>query len=249
VTGLFDGKVALVTGGASGIGEATATRLAAEGATVIVADVDGPGADRVATAIGGYALDLDVSSAAAWDKAVGAVIADHGRLDILFLNAGTMTRPYGSAMFDDPVPWLNADAYDRVMAVNIDGVVYGALAALPHMVDQGGGDIVMTASIAGLVAYPQDAFYGASKHAVVGFAKALGGALDSRRVRVNAICPGGIDTKMPPEDMKAARIMSPPSYIADAVVTILTTEGTGRVWAAYRSGTDPYPYEPPNPRR
>lgn len=249
MAGLFDGKVALVTGAASGIGEATARRFADEGATVVCADVNLAGAERVAAEIGGAPLALDVRRMDAWEQALADVVASHGRLDVLHLNAGVMTRPTGAPMGDDPVPWLNPEGYEKVMGVNVDGVAYGLMAAIPVMTAGGGGDIVATASIAGLMAQPPDPFYAMSKHAVVGLVRGAGPALASRSIRVNAVCPGGVDTNIVPSDLKGAAVFSPPSYIADAVVSIITRGGTGEIWVAYTQGSEPWVYEHPSPRR
>ena len=161
-----------------------------------------------------------------------------------------MTRPTGAPLSDDPVPWLQQEGYEKVMAVNVDGVAYGLMAAIPHMTATGGGDIVVTASIAGLMAQPPDPIYSMSKHAVVGLVRGAGPALASRNIRVNAVCPGGVDTNIVPPDLKGQGVrFSPPSYIADAVVTILTSGGTGEIWVAYSEGIEPWRYEHPSPRR
>ena len=250
MAGLFEGKVAFVTGAASGIGEATCRRLAAEGARVVGADINLPGAQRVAAEIGGTAVSLDVRRMDAWERVLAEVVASHGRLDIVYLNAGVMTRPADAPLSDDPVPWLQPEGYEKVVSVNIDGVAYGLMAAIPHLTAGGGGDIVATSSIAGLMAQPPDPFYSMSKHAVVGLVRGAGPALASRNIRVNAVCPGGVDTNIVPPDLKTAgHRFSPPSYIADAVVTVLTSGGNGEIWVAYGEGSEPWRYEHPSPRR
>jgi NAD(P)-dependent dehydrogenase (short-subunit alcohol dehydrogenase family) len=249
--GLFDGKIALVTGAASGIGAATARRLAAEGAVVVAADVNETGAEAVANEVGGVAVGLDVRRLDAWEATIAGVVARHGRLDILYLNAGVMTRPGGAPLQDDPVPWLRPEGYERVVSVNLDGVAYGLMAAIPHLEAQGGGDVVVTASVAGLMEQPADPFYSMTKHAVVGLVRGAGPALASRNIRVNAVCPGGIDTNIVPPDLKEIGSLrfSPPSYIAEAVVAILTSGGNGEIWVAYAEGSPPWRYEHPSPRR
>jgi NAD(P)-dependent dehydrogenase (short-subunit alcohol dehydrogenase family) len=249
VAGLFDGKVALVTGGASGIGEATAQRLAAEGASVIVADVNADGAQQVAGSIGGAAIALDVRRVDAWEAALADVVATKGRLDILHLNAGVMTKPVSHNLMDDVVPWLVPESFEKVCAVNIDGVANGIMAAIPHLTTQGGGDIVVTASIAGLAPFSPDPFYSMSKFAVVGLASSLGPVLEPRGIRINAICPGGIATPLVPPDLRERGGFSPPSYIAGAVVGALTSGRTGEIWVAWGEGHDPWVYEFPSPRR
>jgi NAD(P)-dependent dehydrogenase (short-subunit alcohol dehydrogenase family) len=249
MAGLFEGKVAFVTGAASGIGAAACRRFAAEGARVVGADIDLPGAQKVAAEIGGTAIALDVRRSDAWQQALAGVVASHGGLDILYLNAGVMTRPASAPLIDDPVPWLTPEGYEKVMSVNVDGVVLGLLAAIAHLTARGGGDVVITASIAGLMEQPPDPFYSMSKHAVVGFARSAGPALAGRNIRVNAVCPGGIDTNIVPSDLKnSGHKFSPPSYIADAVVNIITGGGNGEIWVAYGEGSEPWKYEHPSPR-
>lgn len=246
--GAFAGKVAVITGAASGIGAATCRRLAAGGATVVAADVNLAGAEGVAAEVGGSAISLDVRRMDAWEQALAGVVASHGRLDIVHLNAGVMTRPTGAPLLDDPVQWMRPEGYEKVMAVNIDGVAYGLMAAVPHLIAAGGGDIVITASIVGVMAQPPDPFYSMSKHAVVGLARSAGPALAAHNIRVNAVCPGGIDTDIVPSDLRTATTFSPPSYIADAVVTVLEGGGNGEIWIAYGTGIDPWRYEHPSPR-
>jgi NAD(P)-dependent dehydrogenase (short-subunit alcohol dehydrogenase family) len=243
MTGIFEGRVALVTGAASGIGAGAVERLRAEGATVIAADVNAAGLERVAEATGSQPLVLDVRSPDAWHGAVASIVAEHGRIDIAFLNAGIMTRPPGENLFTDVSECLTEEGYRRITSVNIDGVALGAMALIPAM-EAHGGDIVMTASIAGLVPFTNDPFYGLTKHAVVGFGRALGPALADRNIRVNVLCPGATDTAILAPDQKASRdIWAPPSYIADALVTILSSGGTGEVWVAYREGHKAWRYE------
>jgi NAD(P)-dependent dehydrogenase (short-subunit alcohol dehydrogenase family) len=205
----------------------------------------------VAAEFGGTAVLLDVRRMDAWETVLGEAVANHGRLDIVHLNAGVMTRPTGAPLYDDPVPWLTPEGYEKVVAVNIDGVVYGLLAAIPFLEASGGGDIVVTASISGLMEQPSDPFYALSKHAVVGLVRGAGPALASRNIRVNAVCPGGIDTNIVPPDLKASgrMVFSPPSYLADAVVTVLTSGGNGEIWVAFGVGHEPWLYEHPSPLR
>lgn len=244
MAGLFVGKVAVVTGAASGIGAATSRRLAAEGAHVVAADINAAGASAVAAEIGGSSLELDVTSMAAWERALAEVVSARGRFDILFLNAGVMTPPTGVAVGDDPVAWMTPSGYERVVSVNLDGVAYGLMAAIPHLTAFGGGDVVMTASIAGMLPVVEDPFYSMTKHGVNGLARSAGPALESRNIRVNAVCPGVMNTNILPPDMaKVFKRISDPSYIADTVVRIITNGATGETWVAYAEGKEPWPYE------
>jgi NAD(P)-dependent dehydrogenase (short-subunit alcohol dehydrogenase family) len=187
------GKVALVTGGAAGIGRATALLFAREGAAVAVVDLDRAGAEEVAREIqseGGRALALagDVSCAADCQRAVERAVNELGRLDILFNNAGIIRRA--------DVLETSEEEWDRTMAVNVKSVFLMSKYAFPVMARTGGGAIVNTGSGWGLVGGRNAVSYCASKGAVVNMTRAM--ALDHGRqnVRVNCVCPGDTDTGM-----------------------------------------------------
>ncbi len=218
------GAVALVTGGASGIGAATATRLAAEGATVVVADVQVEAGEKVAADIGGRFVALDVTDPDAWAAAVAGIQATEGSLDIAHLNAGVMTG-------EGDVRALTDQQIDRVIGVNVRGVLNGVRAVVPAMAPSGGG-IVATASVAGLIGWSPDPVYTMSKHAVVGLVRALDPQLDVHGIGVNAVCPGVVDTAMLGAEGKALMESAgvpiiPPSQIAEGVVTALRSGLTG----------------------
>ncbi|MDQ3876794.1 MAG: SDR family NAD(P)-dependent oxidoreductase, partial [Actinomycetota bacterium] len=162
--GAFEGKAALVTGAGSGIGRAVASRLSVEGASVVVAEIDEPSGTAVAEDIGGMFVRTDVSVLSDLQHAVERSVAAYGRLDIVHLNAGITTG-------DSSMKTLTESAYRKAVGVNLDGVVYGVMAAGSEL--QRGGAIVATASLAGLVAYPGDPVYALTKHAVVGFVRAI----------------------------------------------------------------------------
>ncbi len=183
----YSGKVALITGGAGGIGAAVARRLAGQGASLVLADVDVEGGSAVAKELDGVFVHCDVREPADSEAAVAAAVDRFGGLDLAFLNAGIAT---GCGVGED----FDLGAYRRAMAINLDGVMYGAHAALPALKARGGGDIVATASMAGLTAMPLDPIYGANKAAVVGLVRALGPAWEPEGVRVNALCPSFADT-------------------------------------------------------
>jgi NAD(P)-dependent dehydrogenase (short-subunit alcohol dehydrogenase family) len=182
----LDGKVAIVTGGASGIGAGVARRLAAGGARVVVADVDDDLGEALATEIGGRFLHTDVRRPEDSQAAVALAEETWGGLDLVHLNAGVTT----GTRIDD----FDVIAYRRAMGVNLDGVVFGTPAAVPALHRRGGGTIIATASMAGIFPMMGDPFYSANKHAVVGFCRSLGKQLWPAGIWVNAICPGFTDT-------------------------------------------------------
>jgi NAD(P)-dependent dehydrogenase (short-subunit alcohol dehydrogenase family) len=180
------GQVSLVTGGASGIGAALCSQLAAEGSLVVVADRDAAGAARLADAIGGEALALDVTDGPGFTAAADQLVARHGRLDHLFNNAGV-----GLA---GEVRDLSEADWRRIIDVDIWGVVNGIRAVYPHLIAQGFGHIVNTASGAGLSPRPGMTPYAMAKHAVVGLTTSLRPEAARHGVRVSAVCPGFIAT-------------------------------------------------------
>jgi NAD(P)-dependent dehydrogenase (short-subunit alcohol dehydrogenase family) len=221
------GKVALVTGGASGIGAATAQRLADEGCRVVVADVQTELGEKHAADIGGRFITLDVGDAVAWAAAVDDVVATEGGLDIAYLNAGVVTG-------EGDLTKLTDEQYARILGVNINGVLFGARAVSRAMAGSGGGSIVATASVAGLIGFSPDPIYTMTKHAVVGLIRALGMNLAVYKITANAICPGVVDTPLVGEARTLLEGMGypliPPSQIADAVVTAVQSGRTGECW-------------------
>ena len=184
----LEGKTALVTGGASGIGAATARRLAAEGARVAIADLDLEKARGVAGEVDGAAVEMDVADAESARAGVEAAVAEIGPIDILVNNAGT--DRFSFFMKSDPELW------DFVLGVNLRGVLAVTHAVLPSMQERGGGAIVNVASEAGRVGSQGSATYSAAKAGVIGFTKAI--ARESARygVRCNAVAPGPIETPL-----------------------------------------------------
>jgi NAD(P)-dependent dehydrogenase (short-subunit alcohol dehydrogenase family) len=197
----FDGRVALVTGGATGIGRATALAIAREGAKVMVTDVnpeDGDGTARLIRDGGGDALfaPADVSRRTDWEGVVADSVRRYGRLDVLFNNAGIGGDLASTADYAE-------DAFDRVLAINLKGVWLGMRTVIPQMLGQGKGAIVNNASILGLVGFPNAPAYVAAKHAVVGLTKVAALEYAARGIRINAVCPGFIRTPMVEKGLSA----------------------------------------------
>ncbi|HEX7309364.1 SDR family oxidoreductase [Lentzea sp.] len=230
----LSGRVALVTGGAGGIGSAAARRLAKLGARVAVLDLDAAGARRVASAVDGIAIGADVTDPATMPAAVEQVEEELGRLDVVLLNAGIGG---GQAGIDDA---LDVGRYRRLVGVNVDHVVYGVCAAVPALRRQGGGKVVVTASLAGLTAMPSDPLYTLTKHAVVGYARAAGKALADDGIVVSALCPGFVDTLLlgaAKEEFDAVAFpLLTPSDVADALQTVLAEGGPGEAWIVQPGG-------------
>lgn len=238
--GLFEGRRALVTGGASGIGLATAERLASEGARVAVLDLHDEPAAQAAARVDGIGFACDVADAAAVTETFTRAAGELGGLDIVHLNAGVTTG-------EGDITKLTEAQYRRIMGANVDGVVYGTRAAVRIMSKDGGGAIVATASLAGLIAYPPDPIYGLTKHAVVGFVRALGPSLEPHGITLNAVCPGIVETPLVGEQAagrlrEAGFPMLRAEDIAEAVVRAVTSGGTGQCWAI-QPGREALPYE------
>src|SRR3954471_15994728 len=179
-------RTAIVTGGGSGIGEALSRALAGRGDTVVVADIDGAAAERVAGEIRGHAAKVDVRDAASVQALVDDTVAAHGRLDLMVNNAGI-------AIGGDSLE-LTVAHWDRIIDINLRGVVHGVQAAYPVMARQRSGSIVNTASVAGQVGVPFLAPYVAVKHAVYGMSLALREEAKAHKVNVTVVCPGWTDT-------------------------------------------------------
>ena len=186
----LEGKRALITGGAAGLGKATAELFVAQGASVVITDVDGDGAERLAGELGDKAVAAkhDVTVAAEWESAVGVARDAFGGLDVLVNNAGIE--------IGKPITETGEDEFERLMKINVTGTFLGIKAAVPALVESGGGSIVNMASVAGLGGAPLLGAYCASKGAVVRLTEVAAIELRAAGIRVNAVCPAFIGTAM-----------------------------------------------------
>ena len=220
----FEGKVALVTGGANGLGRATAARLAGVGARVVLADVEEETGRVAADQIGAGFIHTDVTDPAASEAAVAFAVEQFGGLDIAFLNAGVST---GCGLVES----FDLEKYRRAMGVNLDGVVFGLNAVVPAMRERGGGAIVATSSLAGLAPVPFDPVYAANKHAVIGLTRSLGPVLAGEGIHFNAICPGFADTRII-ADFRDALVeggipVIPVEEVVDAILGLFALDAGG----------------------
>ncbi len=214
-TGGLEGRIALITGAGSGLGAAFARRLAADGAHVVVTDLDQASAASVAAEVGGESVVFDVTDSAAFDAAVDATVARHGRLDIVVNNAGIAPapnherfaqglanqqaklegRPQDMVPLDVTVSMSDAD-WDLMIRTHLYGVFFGCRAALRHMTPARSGSIINIASILGLWPSAGAPSYSAAKAAIIGLTKSVALEVAPFGVRVNAVCPGYVDTPL-----------------------------------------------------
>jgi NAD(P)-dependent dehydrogenase (short-subunit alcohol dehydrogenase family) len=239
------GKVAIITGGGSGIGRATAQRLASEGASIVIADLDsamGEESVRLIEGKGGPAafIRTDVNDAEQARRMCDTAISRFGRLDILHNNAGIAVGPPG-------YPAAPLQQWKRVIDLDLTAVILGCYVAAPLMAQRGGGVIINTASMAGLYPHPLDPIYGAAKAGVVNFTYSLAPWWAERKIRVNCVCPGITDTPMVRKgvaEAEAAGMKSwlpskiiQPEAIAEAIYTLVADDSLfGRALEVRPSG-------------
>jgi NAD(P)-dependent dehydrogenase (short-subunit alcohol dehydrogenase family) len=243
----LSGKVAVITGGGSGIGLATATRLVDAGASVALVDLNGDAAEEAASALGGIGLQADVGRSEAWPAIVDAVTERFGGIDLAHLNAGVTTGEADITKVTDEI-------YRRAVGVNVDGVVFGFRALVPAIAARGGGAIVATASLAGLIGFSPDPIYCLTKHAVVGLVRSLGPQLAEHHITVNAVCPSIVDTPLIDDVREVLEGSGFPlidvSAVSEAVVERLSGEETGQAMVI-QAGREALAFRfarPPGPR-
>jgi len=183
--GRLSGKVALVTGGAQGIGAAIARKFREHDAVVVIGDIQREKGQALATSIGAAFVALDVTDPDSWSAAIDGVVADHGGIDVLVNNAGDGTG--------GPIETTPVAAHQKVIDLNLNGVWLGVRAAVPALAARGGGSIVNISSIDGLAGVSHLSSYVATKFAVTGMTKALALELGDRGIRVNSVHPGIVD--------------------------------------------------------
>lgn len=233
----MQGRRALITGGASGIGFATGRRFRKEGASVAILDVNAHAGRRAAEEIEATFIECDVTDSRNVKRAFEEAAQRLGGLDIAYLNAGITSSENEITLLDDA-------EYRRVVGVNVDGVFFGVREATRLMTN--GGAIVATASIAGINAYPVDPLYSLTKHAVVGITRSLAPLLERAGITINCICPGIVDTpllgEMAESLINAGFPLLSADDVAEAVMRAINDGGTGGAWVV-QPGREPLRYE------
>jgi NAD(P)-dependent dehydrogenase (short-subunit alcohol dehydrogenase family) len=225
----LEGRTAIISGVGSGIGWAAAELFAAEGATVVGVELTEEAAAKAEAALGVVPVVGTVDDPDTWDRAVDAAAASGG-VDVAYLNAGL----YG---YTGPIDELPVDLFRRTIGANIDGVVLGTRAIVPVLRAKGGGAIVSTASVAGIVAFSPNPLYTLTKQAVTGFVQALAPNLVADHITFNAVCPGVVDTPMTVEALDGGDPASlgftliTPATIAGVALDLATGDATGRCLA------------------
>lgn len=238
------GKIAVVTGAGSGIGAEVCRQLAGAGARVVVMDVNEDAGGDIARNVSGVFIPCNVADPVSWTAALKRCREQVGIPDYAHLNAGVMTvganEPFAT------IEQVTLQQYRRIVGVNFDGVVFGLQQLMPLMHNRSDAAITVTASIAGLIALPIDPLYSATKHALIGLVRSIADNLRDSTLRINAICPGGVDTAIVPAALRSGGInMMAPSDIAREVVDLLANGKQGEIRIKLASNVAAY-VQPPN---
>lgn len=237
-------KVVIVTGAASGIGAEVARQVAAAEARPVLFDVDEPRGRALAEELGGQFIRCNVASIDDWSSAVAKCIESVGIPDYAHLNAGVMSVAANQPFL--AIEDLPMENYRRIVGVNLDGVVFGLQTLLPHMRDRGGA-ICVTASLVGLVPLPIDPMYSATKHALIGLVRSIAAASPQSRLRINAICPGGVDTAIVPAALRSEGMaMMSAGSLASEVLDLLEHGESGEIRLRLNEDTPAIAVPPPS---
>ena len=223
----------VVTGAASGIGAAVTRTTRQSGATVLALDIDDAGGQALAEETGAIYQHCNVALQEDWQQVAEFLASsrdEFGPPTRIHLNAGIQIAPPDAPLSEYRFEAFTIERYRRMMGVNVDGVVFGLHTLLPLL--EPGAAIVVTASLAGITPYSVDPLYAMSKHAVAGLVRSLGPTLKKRDIKINAICPGGIDTAIIPEEQRTPDVaFMSPGHVATEVIRLMNVEETGKTWA------------------
>jgi NAD(P)-dependent dehydrogenase (short-subunit alcohol dehydrogenase family) len=223
-------KVIVVVGGGNGIGRATVRAATKLGAKVAIADVDDTLGQEVAQETGATFFHLDIRNRQEWEDVLGKVAAEFGGIDTVHISAAVLTRPASVPVFDDPLPWLTEENWRRSCGINVDGPIFGTMAAIPHLEARGGGQILIGMSGAGYGGWALDPYYSMTKAAVNSWMQAMAENLKAKNIRVNTVDPGApTDGGMPSVDYRDMGLpLQDPQDVGDGIVGVMQdTESTG----------------------
>ena len=236
----------VVTGSASGIGQAVVAEASQRGSAVTAVDVSA-GGEAIARAAGAEFFRCDVSQLDDWQR-LAKELSERGPLRYLHLNAGIQIAPPDAPLAEYQFAGFQLERYQKMMGVNVDGVVFGLHALLPLMSE--GGAVVVTSSLAGITPYGVDPLYAMSKHAVSGLVRSLEGELAKADIRINALCPGAIDTAIIPNDQRSDQaVFMTPENIAGEVMRLFTVEESGKTWAKVDQATPAFIIRAPGDKK